>query len=92
MTQGHRAQHVRQLLMSRSTDVNIWEYAIKNNCIIVTKDEDFPDLALLRSELVPVVWLHIGNCRKQVLIQSFGRSWPEIFERLQRGDQIIEVY
>lgn len=36
--------------------------AAGDGCIVVTKDEDFPNLTLVRPEPVAVVWLRVGNC------------------------------
>ena len=92
IAEGHTAIHVRKSMMNRASDLFIWEHAANNNCVIITKDEDFPDMALLRPEFVPVIWLRIGNCRKKALLEFVAASWPKIFQQLQSGDQIIEVH
>lgn len=91
-THGHRAVHVRDVGMNRTPDAQIFDYAIANHFIIVTKDEDFPLLSLMHPDKVQIVWLHIGNCRKTALLQSFDKAWPEVIGRLEAGDQLVEVY
>lgn len=91
-SKGHTATHVREVQLNRAQDITIWNYATQHGCIILTKDEDFIDLALLHAETVPVIWLHIGNCRKQVLIDAINAVWPQVEQRLTSGEQIIEVY
>lgn len=55
--------HVRELGLERSNDLDIWEFAKQRNYLIVTKDSDFNDVALVRGFPPHVVWLRYGNCR-----------------------------
>lgn len=90
--QGQAADHVLDLDLGQSPDSLIWMRAAALDAVIVTKDEDFAQLTILRPELVKVVWLRIGNCRTQVLLATFERLWPEIFRQLESGARLIEVY
>jgi predicted nuclease of predicted toxin-antitoxin system len=56
------AMHLGELGMDRSSDTAIWEYARDNDLVIVSKDSDFNDLAILRGAPPKVVWLQVGNC------------------------------
>ena len=40
--------HVRQLGLGGTADVRLWELAITEGCVLVTKDEDFVKLSVLR--------------------------------------------
>ncbi len=42
-------------------DTEIWNYALSSNCIIVTNDNDFLNLAEVRGFPPKVVMLHTGN-------------------------------
>jgi len=53
--------------------------------VIVSKDEDFARLTLLRPEPVAVVWLRLGNCRTATLLATMERVWPEIVRQLERA-------
>jgi predicted nuclease of predicted toxin-antitoxin system len=59
--------------------------------VIVTKDEDFSRLVVLRQEPVQVVWLRIGNCRTNALLKRMDQAWPAIVEELDKGSQLIEI-
>lgn len=89
---GHTATHVRDVHLNQANDTVIWNHALQHGCVIITKDEDFADLSLLRSETTPVIWLRIGNCRKPALISTMEARWPQIEQKLAAGEQIIEVY
>ena len=54
--------HVRTLGRSGAADPNVWELAREHGCVLVTKDEDFHRLSVLRGAPPKVVWLRVGNC------------------------------
>ena len=54
--------HVRDLGMARAADTVIWQYALENHFIIVSKDEDFHHLSFLHGAPPKVIGLSIGNC------------------------------
>lgn len=90
--QGHEAEHVLDLNLGQSPDTLIWQRAAALGAVIVTKDEDFAQLTILRPDAVAVVWLRVGNCRTSVLLASVERLWPEIIRQLDAGARLIEVY
>jgi predicted nuclease of predicted toxin-antitoxin system len=54
--------HVRLLGKGGAADPVIWQLAIDHNCLLVTKDEDFHRLSILRGAPPKVVWIRLGNC------------------------------
>jgi predicted nuclease of predicted toxin-antitoxin system len=90
--QGCLAEHVLALNFGQSSDIVIWEHAAATGAVIVSKDEDFARLTLVRAEPVGVVWLRFGNCRTAELRASMARAWPEISRQLDSGAQLIEVH
>lgn len=90
--QGHDAAHVLDCNLLEATDVAIWDYAIANDAVIVTKDEDFALMSAMSDEAKPrIVWIRIGNCSKQELLARFQRRSTEIVALLQEGNALIEV-
>jgi len=89
--QGCEAEHVLALDLAQSSDVAIWQKAASTGAVIVSKDEDFAQLTLVRREPVAVVWLRFGNCRTSVLLANIERLWPEILRQLDAGARLIEV-
>jgi predicted nuclease of predicted toxin-antitoxin system len=90
--QAQQAEHVLEIGLGQSSDTAIWQHAAKLDAIIVTKDEDFAQLTILRPDSVSVVWLRVGNCRTAVLLATFERLWPEITHQLSAGARLIELY
>ena len=56
------ATHVSLVGLSRESDETIWDYALINDYLIVTKDSDFDDLSMMRGFPPKVIWLRLGNC------------------------------
>ena len=89
--QGHQAEHVRDLGLMEADDAVIWQRATAHDLVIVSKDEDFTFLAGVSGGKGRLVWVRIGNCRKQVLLQAFRAQLPRIVSELEGGSQIVEL-
>lgn len=89
--QGHDAIHVMDIGLDEAADADIWDYAATNQCVVVTKDEDFSDMLLFRQDTVPIVWVRLGNCRKPELLATFDRAMEQVISSLNRGETLIEM-
>ena len=89
--QGHQAEHVRDLGLKEADDRVIWQRASARSLVVVSKDEDFTFLAGVPGETGKLVWVRIGNCRKQVLLEAFRAQLPRIVSELEAGSQIVEL-
>ena len=49
------------LEMASASDLEIWEYAKRNDFTIVTRDSDFLELSLLHGIPPQIVWIKTGN-------------------------------
>ena len=56
----HDAKHVGDIGMLAASDSEIWRYAIEHNAVLVTKDEDFADRALLDNSAPAIIWVRVG--------------------------------
>lgn len=89
---GIPCQHVQDLGMEMASDREIWDYARNRHIAIVTKDEDFLQMADYQGSIPPqVIWVRLGNCRKSVLFSVFGTLLPNIRTLLDSGEHIIEI-
>ena len=87
---GHHAEHVSEIGLRDAEDSPIWDYAVQNDAIIVTKDEDFPH-RLRQSKSAPViVWLRIGNTSRRALLKWFESLLPQMEALIVQGDRLIE--
>jgi len=89
--QGHTAEHVNYLSLTDSEDITIWNYALSNGSIIITKDEDFAERASRTAAGPVIVWLRIGNSTNRALAQWLEPRWAAIARLLNDGNRLIEV-
>lgn len=61
--------HVFTIGLDRASDLEIREYARREDLVIVTKDVDFSDLCVLRGFPPKVIWIRRGNCSANDLEQ-----------------------
>ena len=47
--------------MVDASDIEIWNYAFKNQFTIFTFDSDFIDLATLKGSPPKIIWMRFGN-------------------------------
>jgi predicted nuclease of predicted toxin-antitoxin system len=57
------SRHIEDLVERGSTDTGIWEIAKPLGFIVVSKDNDFRQRALLLGPPPKVIWLDLGNAR-----------------------------
>jgi len=65
--------HVRAVGLSSGDDRSVWEFAHRNDFILVSKDSDFHQLSFLLGPPPKVVWVRIGNAttrRIEALLRS----------------------
>lgn len=91
VSRGLQAKHVLDLGLDEADDQAIWNYAGKNGCVIITKDEDFMSLSLQTGAKNQVVWVRLGNCRTPALLAVFENTLPKIIQALQQGDRVVEL-
>lgn len=56
------SNHVFELGLDQSSDLDVWNFARNCESIIVSKDADFSDLSTVHGFPPKVVWLRLGNC------------------------------
>jgi len=61
--------HAREVGLLGLSDDAVWEYARINGFTIVSKDSDFQQRSLLHGPPPKIVWLRIGNCTRDQLVQ-----------------------
>jgi predicted nuclease of predicted toxin-antitoxin system len=53
--------HIRDVGLKGRSDDQIWIYAASHGYTILTKDDDFRSMSLLRGAPPKVIWLVVGN-------------------------------
>jgi predicted nuclease of predicted toxin-antitoxin system len=79
---GPRFIHVYNL-NDKWTDEEIWEYAKKNDLIIVTKDADFSNKIIVNSPPPKVIHIKTGNLKISDLYKFLHDIWPDIEKKIK---------
>jgi predicted nuclease of predicted toxin-antitoxin system len=90
-SRGVDCQHVLDIELGGAADAAIWDYASRNDCVVISKDEDFLYMANIPSAKARLIWVRIGNCRTKALLAAVERLWPKIEASLKAGDRVIEL-
>ena len=77
--------------LSGAEDATIWNYAMTNRTIIVTKDEDFAERTARTLTGPVIVWLRIGNATNRNLLAWLEPRWSSVIELLNSNNRLIEV-
>ena len=88
---GHESRHVREIGLKSDDDLTIWKFAVANDFALISKDQDFFDLASRPNEKGRLIWVRLGNCRNQPLLQVFEKFLPQILQSFDEGGHIIEI-
>ncbi len=86
-------ENVGRVKLLHTDDLVIWEYAKKNDFAIVTFDEDFEELSLLRGYPPKVILLRTGNISKDDLVRLFIDKQEVILSFLENEEfGCLEIY
>ena len=88
---GHDSVHVAMVNHDTSTDEVLWAWAEREGRIVVSKDEDLFFLANRGGDSGKLLWVRLGNCRREVLHQAFERALPSVIAAFESGQRIVEL-
>jgi predicted nuclease of predicted toxin-antitoxin system len=74
------SSHVQSLGLGSASDEDVWEYARLNGFAVVTKDEDYNNLSVVRGSPPKVIWLQLGNCTTAQVQAIFRARFADIEE------------
>ena len=84
--------YVHQIdIAPRAKDKTIWQYAIENNLVIITKDSDFSNRMLLSEPPPKVIHIRLGNMDMKAFYQVISDCWPEVIDMIQHY-KLVTVY
>ncbi len=72
------SSHVQSVGLGSASDEDVWEYARLNGFAIVTKDEDYNNLSVVRGNPPKVIWLQLGNCTTAQVEAVFRARFDDI--------------
>lgn len=77
------SSHVKNEGLINAPDRQIWEFAKKNNFIIVTQDSDFNELNSLYGFPPKIIWIRTGNLKTQVIVDLLISQHHQIQQFLE---------
>jgi predicted nuclease of predicted toxin-antitoxin system len=85
--------HVREVGLKGEDDVTIWRFAAEKALVLVTKDDDFAELSILRGAPPKIPVIRLGNCRTSAVAASLAEEQPRI-EQFGRDESasILELW
>ena len=78
--------HVAGVGLAASRDSALWTYAGANGFVLVTKDEDFHRLSVLRGAPPKVIWIGLGNCSTADVAQLLRIRHREVLEFIEHRE------
>lgn len=70
----NESKHISNLGLLDKDDIEIWEFAKKENYSIVTFDSDFYDLSILKGIPPKIVWIRRGNLTTKEIIKVLEQN------------------
>jgi predicted nuclease of predicted toxin-antitoxin system len=90
-SKGYEARHVASLMKADAPDAEIWNFAVTGDYVIVTKDRDFVEWARNRTPRTRIVWVRLGNMRRDLLHARLETAWRELEIVLAGETTVIEI-
>jgi predicted nuclease of predicted toxin-antitoxin system len=79
----------RLLNLGRTNDPQLWLIAQTHGYVLVTKDSDVAELAVLRGAPPKVIWLRMGNCTTSAVERTLRANIAAIIELVRDPDQVV---
>jgi predicted nuclease of predicted toxin-antitoxin system len=77
--------------LDSSSDEVLWSWAAREERIVVSKDEDLFFLANRGGDRGRLLWVRIGNCRRERLHEAVARSLESVVAAFESGQRVVEL-
>jgi predicted nuclease of predicted toxin-antitoxin system len=81
--------HLVKNLNPEWSDRDIWNYALENNLVIITKDTDFFHWSMASERPPKVLHLKIGNMRLSEFSEWISKNWPQMSNLIYQYQLVI---
>lgn len=72
------SSHAQPESLDRADDLQLWEHALQHGFTIVTKDEDYNNLSVVRGNPPKILWIQLGNCTTAQIEALFRSTYADI--------------
>src|SRR4051812_8583658 len=88
---GVEAVHVRRMSLQSAPDRVLYFAARQDGAIIMTKDSDFVRLHEQYGPPPSIIWLTVGNARKEALRRILDLRLEKALELIRGGESLVEI-
>jgi predicted nuclease of predicted toxin-antitoxin system len=74
------SSHVKNESLINASDLEIWEYAKRNEFTIVSQDSDFNDINLIKGFPPKIIWIKAGNINTKEIASLLNNQRFQIEE------------
>jgi predicted nuclease of predicted toxin-antitoxin system len=85
------SKHVSDLAFESRSDRSIFDFAGKNGFTIVTKDKDFYHLVNTLGPPPKIVWLSVGNCTNEKVLEILSRHQPQVVDFIKSSRSLFVI-
>ncbi|HNT49079.1 MAG TPA: DUF5615 family PIN-like protein [Cyclobacteriaceae bacterium] len=87
------SEYVRSNVGVSADDLAVWEYVLKNNFIILTKDNDFDERSLVNGCPPKVVHIICGNRSTEYILELIVKNQKEliVFGTTDKQNCILKI-
>ena len=83
---GYQSKHIRQLQLSGKSDLQLVEFAEKNNYVIITHDLDYSRIISLTGRKKPsAITLRLDKINIKIILELLKSNLPAMLEKLEHG-------
>ena len=83
------SMHIRLLGHGGARDTTVWDLARTHGCLVVSKDEDFHRLVVLRGAPPKFIWIRLGNCSTDDIARLLRRSYDDIMRFSEQDEATV---
>ncbi len=85
------AYALSQLGLRDATDKQIFEVALEKGVIVMTKDDDFLQLAHDKGTSPKIIWITCGNTSNQSMRNILSKTLSDAIKLLEKGETVVEI-
>jgi predicted nuclease of predicted toxin-antitoxin system len=83
------SSQTRLLNLGRTNDPQLWLIAKVHGFVLVTKDRDLAELAVLRGAPPKVIWLRMGNCKTDFIERALRANITAIEDLVHDPEKVV---
>ncbi len=83
-----RSTHVEDFANLDADDDEVWNYALQNGFVIVTKDADFDTMSRLAIYSPKIVWIRRGNCSTSIIEHILRTNFDSVSALCEEGSEL----